>query len=248
MYAKLPAVVLLLAVGSASAAAIAGVSYGTEKTFKEDPDFGLCLPTIKYEGGLGGRSATDFAFLPADPLCAKGQQEALNPSKPAASLSFTNANLASDIVTNRICDQLTTACGANEAAKQLCREAQTKIRALGTRNKSTADTWNTLMGFGGALTNPDGGLTDPADRDLKKRELTNEKRAFIACSASEWIDDCTGWPAPEPVVKRDVKSAPEPVVKRSVEAPVPAEEVAKRAVPFKPCSASVWIDDCTGWP
>jgi len=248
----LPAVALLFAVGSASAAAIAStVTYGTtEKTFHEDPDFGLCIPTMKYAGGLGGRSSMDIAFLPADPLCAKGQQEALNPN----------------IITNRICDQLMTACGANEPARQLCREAQTKIRALGTRNKSTADTWNTLMGFGGALTNPDGGLTEPAyTTDLKrevKREVKSEKRAFIACSATEWIDDCTGWPAAAPVVKRDAEAgpeaapvavvkreaAPEPVVAKRDVQPVKRSASSKRQVEFIPCSASVWIDDCTGWP
>lgn len=36
---------------------------------------------MKFEGGLGGRPATEFTFLPIDPLVAQGQQEALNPSK-----------------------------------------------------------------------------------------------------------------------------------------------------------------------
>ena len=35
---------------------------------------------MKFEGGLGGRPATEFTFLPIDPLVAQGQQEALNPS------------------------------------------------------------------------------------------------------------------------------------------------------------------------
>lgn len=69
--------VALLAVGSASAAVM---SYGSEAVVEEDPDFGLCIPTMKYEGGLGGRSALEFAFVPADPLCARGQQDTLNPS------------------------------------------------------------------------------------------------------------------------------------------------------------------------
>ncbi|KAK5223195.1 hypothetical protein LTR47_010371 [Exophiala xenobiotica] len=108
-------------------------------------DFGLCVPTMKFEGGLGGRPATEFTFLPIDPLCAQGQQEALNPN----------------IITNRICDQLTNVCEANDAAKSLCRDAQAQIQALGTRDKSTADTWNTLLGFEGAVTNPDGGADSP---------------------------------------------------------------------------------------
>jgi hypothetical protein len=35
---------------------------------------------MKFEGGLDGRPATEFTFLPIDPLVAKGQEEALNPS------------------------------------------------------------------------------------------------------------------------------------------------------------------------
>ncbi|KIW80486.1 hypothetical protein Z517_07102 [Fonsecaea pedrosoi CBS 271.37] len=245
MLVKSTAVTLLVAVGSASAAVM---SYGKESIMKEDADFGLCLPTMKYEGGLGGRSLVDFTFLPSDPLCARGQQEATNPN----------------IITNRICDQLATVCGANEAAKVLCRDSQAKIRALGTRDRSTAETWNTLMGFGGALTNPDGGAPVPnaVKEDLKKRDNKDvEKRApRIFCSTTEWLDDCTGWPAPEPVVKRSendaaAAAAAAPIVKkRSVEsAPEPAmekrSEKAKRAdIPFIPCSTTAWIDECTGWP
>jgi hypothetical protein len=171
--------------------------------------------------------------------------------------------MALDIITNRICDQLTTACEANEAAKQLCRDAQAKIRALGTRNKSTADTWNTLLGFGGALTNPDGGLTEPGFRskELKvKREEVRVERRFIECRTDVWLDDCNGWTAPEPVVKREVvESAPEPVVKREAApapkpvakrdvAAAPVEKKAKRAIAnFVECSTEVWLDNCNGW-
>ena len=76
MFVKSTAVALMVAVGSASAS----VMYGKESVMKEDPDFGLCLPTMKFEGGLGGRPTMDFTFLPTDPLCARGQQEASNPS------------------------------------------------------------------------------------------------------------------------------------------------------------------------
>ncbi|EXJ96042.1 hypothetical protein A1O1_01168 [Capronia coronata CBS 617.96] len=261
MIVKATAVALLVA-GSASAAALINAKqYGAEAVVKADPDYGLCIPTMKFEGGIRGRPALEFSFLPADPLCSKGQQEALN----------------INIITNRICDQLSTVCAANQAAQTLCRQAQAKIRTLGTRDKSTADTWNTLLGFGGALTNPDGGLAEPDSqmRDLKvKRDVEMEKRAIIPCSTSEWIDTCTGWPAAEPVVKRHVEAdadvaAPEPVVKkRSAEPeaepdpePQPEPEAepmvkrsgeagakAKRQVEFIACSTTEWLDDCTGWP
>ncbi|KAL6691217.1 hypothetical protein J3F84DRAFT_167397 [Trichoderma pleuroticola] len=102
-------------------------------------DFGLCVPTMKFEAGLNGRSTTEFTFQAIDPLVNKGQQEALNPN----------------IITNRIHDQLTNVCGANAAAKAAVADAQAKISALGTRNADTANTWNSLLGFANANINPD---------------------------------------------------------------------------------------------
>ena len=102
-------------------------------------DFGLCVPTMKFEAGLDGRATTASTFQAIDPLVNKGQEEALNPS----------------IITNRIHDQLTNVCGANQAAKDAAAAAQTQIAALGTRDASTADAWNTALGFAGTNTNPD---------------------------------------------------------------------------------------------
>ncbi len=96
-------------------------------------DFGTCVPTIKFVGGLGGRPATEFTFQSLDPIIAANQQEALNPN----------------IITNRICDELTNICAANQAAKDACRAAQAQIQALGTRNAATAETWNEALGFAG---------------------------------------------------------------------------------------------------
>ncbi|KAK7730136.1 hypothetical protein SLS57_001797 [Botryosphaeria dothidea] len=108
--------------GAAQASSIAGL------------DFGQCVPTIKFEGGLGGRPADEFTFLPIDPLVAQGQQEALNPN----------------IITNRVCDQLTNVCEANDAAKQACLDAKAQVEALGTRDQTTADAFNSALGFDGA--------------------------------------------------------------------------------------------------
>ncbi|APA07323.1 hypothetical protein SS1G_13115 [Sclerotinia sclerotiorum 1980 UF-70] len=102
--------------------------------------FGLCVPTMKFEAGLNGRKDTEFTFQAIDPLVNKGQQEALNPN----------------IITNRICDQLTNVCNANEAAKTACAQAKAMISAAGTKDVSTANAWNTALGFEGADTNPDG--------------------------------------------------------------------------------------------
>jgi hypothetical protein len=77
MLVKTSALALMVAVSSTQAA----VMYTKERVIKADPDFGLCIPTMKFEGGLGGRPSLDFTFLPADPLCARGQPEASNPSE-----------------------------------------------------------------------------------------------------------------------------------------------------------------------
>ncbi|KAK4096372.1 hypothetical protein N658DRAFT_436242 [Parathielavia hyrcaniae] len=96
-------------------------------------DFGSCVPTMKFVGGLNGRPATEFTFQAIDPQIAANQQEALNPN----------------IITNRICDELTNICDANQAAKDACEDAQAQILALGTRDAQTAETWNELLGFAG---------------------------------------------------------------------------------------------------
>ncbi|KEY68363.1 hypothetical protein S7711_01141 [Stachybotrys chartarum IBT 7711] len=109
-----------------------GEDAGNDQAGNNDAlDFGLCVPTMARVGGLNGRPATEFTFIPQDPLTAEGQQEALNPN----------------IITNRICDQLTNVCEANDAAVAACEDAQAQIEALGTRDQSTADTWNAILGF-----------------------------------------------------------------------------------------------------
>jgi hypothetical protein len=94
---------------------------------------------MKFELGLNGRSPTAGTFQAVDPLCNKGQQEALNPA----------------IITNRIKDQLLNACGASQAAKDAVAAAAASVVAAGTRDVTTADLWNTALGFAGANTNPD---------------------------------------------------------------------------------------------
>ncbi|KAF2628540.1 hypothetical protein BU25DRAFT_37804 [Macroventuria anomochaeta] len=109
-------------------------------------DFGQCTPTIIFEGGQNGRPANEFTFQIADPLARGGQQEALNPN----------------IITNALCNQLTNVCDANNAAKAACEDAKAQVQAAGTRDKSTADLFNSALGFAGAVTNPNGGPAEPA--------------------------------------------------------------------------------------
>ncbi|POS72472.1 hypothetical protein DHEL01_v209133 [Diaporthe helianthi] len=94
-------------------------------------DFGKCTPTMDFQFGRARRKATEGTFLPTDPLVAQGQQDALNPG----------------IISNRICDQLTNVCEANQAAKDACQSAKAQIQSLGTKDASTATAFNQALGF-----------------------------------------------------------------------------------------------------
>ncbi|KAI0548947.1 hypothetical protein F4679DRAFT_548415 [Xylaria curta] len=94
-------------------------------------DFGTCTPTMDFQLGRPGRKADEGTFLPTDPVVAEGQQDALNPS----------------IIMNRICDQLTNVCDANDAAVAACEAAQASTEALGTKDATTADAFNAALGF-----------------------------------------------------------------------------------------------------
>ncbi|KAI3323477.1 hypothetical protein HD806DRAFT_535303 [Xylariaceae sp. AK1471] len=94
-------------------------------------DFGQCTPTMDFQLGRPGRKADEGTFLPTDPQVAEGQQDALNPS----------------IIMNRICDQLTNVCDANDAAVAACEAAQASTEALGTKDASTADAFNSALGL-----------------------------------------------------------------------------------------------------
>ncbi|PMD31575.1 hypothetical protein L207DRAFT_572774 [Hyaloscypha variabilis F] len=120
----------------ASSNAVTGVFTGFVASTIAGLDFGLCVPTMKFEPGLDGRSDTEFTFQAQDPLINKGQEEALNPA----------------IIAKKICDQLTNVCNANAAAKAACTTAE---GALGGKVASTASNWNTQLGFADALLNPD---------------------------------------------------------------------------------------------
>ncbi|EFX05691.1 hypothetical protein CMQ_3760 [Grosmannia clavigera kw1407] len=126
-------------VASSNSSSTGATVNGVQQSSISGLDFGLCVPTMKFEAGLNGRKDTESTFQAIDSLVNKGQQEALNPN----------------IITNRICDQLTNVCNANQAAKDACAAAKTKISSLGTKDVTTADAWNTALGFAGTNTNPD---------------------------------------------------------------------------------------------
>ncbi|KAK0610903.1 hypothetical protein B0T14DRAFT_441291 [Immersiella caudata] len=134
MYAK--TLVLALFAAAASAAVIDvrqnnNNNNNNNNNANAAPDFGNCSPEISFELGRAGRGANEGTFLPVDALVAQGQQDALNPN----------------IITNRVCDQLTNVCEANQAAKDACRAAQDLVAGLGTKDATTAEAFNNALGF-----------------------------------------------------------------------------------------------------
>lgn len=132
------------ATGSTTAAGAGAVTdpvTGTFGGFQQSSlglDFGSCTPTVKFEESLNGRKAGEFTFQAQDPVVNKGQQEALNPN----------------IIFNRICDQLVNVCGAAADAVTTCRSTQAQLGG-GAKDASTANAWNTALGFDGTNINPD---------------------------------------------------------------------------------------------
>ncbi|KAI1267761.1 hypothetical protein F5Y18DRAFT_310107 [Xylariaceae sp. FL1019] len=133
--------------GSAAAAAGAGAVSdpvtGTFAGFQASSlglDFGTCTPTVKFEESLNGRKAGEFTFQAQDPVVNQGQQEALNPA----------------IIFNRICDQLVNVCGVESGsdAHTLCESTKDTLGS-GAKDQTTADAWNTALGFDGTDINPD---------------------------------------------------------------------------------------------
>jgi hypothetical protein len=134
----------VVACGGAAAAADDAAAADEEAAAEDDAaadavavdgaDFGTCDPTIKREGGLGGRPADEFTFQSNDPNIEAIQQEALNPN----------------IITNRICDELVNQCGANQAAIDACAAAQAAVAAIGApddRSDATVDVFNQALGL-----------------------------------------------------------------------------------------------------
>ncbi|KAI1187623.1 hypothetical protein F5B17DRAFT_399083 [Nemania serpens] len=126
---------------AAGAGAVSNAVTGTFPGFQASSlglDFGSCTPTVKFEESLNGRKAGEFTFQAQDPVVNKGQQEALNPN----------------IIFNRICDQLVNVCGAADDAVAFCRDTQASLGS-GPKDATTADAWNTALGFAGFDINPD---------------------------------------------------------------------------------------------
>ncbi|KAI0513035.1 hypothetical protein F5B22DRAFT_284209 [Xylaria bambusicola] len=126
---------------AAGAGAVSDPVTGTFAGFQQSSlglDFGTCTPTVKFEESLNGRKAGEFTFQAQDPVVNKGQQEALNPA----------------IIFNRICDQLGNVCGAADDAVAACEAAQADLGSA-AKDQTTADAWNTALGFAGADINPD---------------------------------------------------------------------------------------------
>jgi len=129
MYTK----TLILALFAAATASAAVIDTRQNNNNNGGVDFGLCNPAIGFELGRAGRQPDEGTFLPVDALVAQGQQDALNPN----------------IITNRICDQLTNVCEANDAAKEACAAAEAAVANLPRTND--AERLAIVDAFNGAL-------------------------------------------------------------------------------------------------
>ncbi|KAI0264381.1 hypothetical protein BC834DRAFT_844045 [Gloeopeniophorella convolvens] len=91
-------------------------------------DFGKCTtPEIKFAAGLDGRKET--AFVPVDQT------------------SFNHGSADNiDVISQFICNQLTNACGANQAAKDLCTQAEAAADAATAPTGAQADAFNAVFG------------------------------------------------------------------------------------------------------
>ncbi|EPQ62536.1 Bgt-1645 [Blumeria graminis f. sp. tritici] len=118
---------------------IAGTFGGFVPSTIKDAQFGTCVPTMKFEAGLNGRKETEFTFQAIDPKINAGQVEDLDPN----------------VIAKRISSQVTSICGANQVAKDATAAGLIKIAGLGTKDSSTADAWNSALGFAKTDTNPD---------------------------------------------------------------------------------------------
>jgi hypothetical protein len=109
------------------------VQVGANEIAAVDVDviYGKCRPTMDFVLGRPNRKADEGTFLPTDDLVAEGQQDALNPN----------------IITKRICDQLTNVCEAEQAGKDQCQIALDIVSGLGTKDATTADAFNAALGF-----------------------------------------------------------------------------------------------------
>ncbi|MCJ1309374.1 hypothetical protein MMC25_003033 [Agyrium rufum] len=135
-----------VAVAAATPAANASANTGASSSSSSSTQsslgisFGKCTPTIAFEGGLGGRPATEFTFQIIDPLARGGQEEALNPN----------------IISSALCNQLINVCGVakGDAGETACLQAKAAMQAAGTRDASTAENWNNMLGFAGVSITP----------------------------------------------------------------------------------------------
>lgn len=98
----------------------------------------------------------ELAMSPLTPT----EQQSPKQHQPAPRLPLQRKLLQQDalkpnIITNRICDQLTNVCDANDAAKTACMVAKAQISALGTKDATSAVAWNTALGLAGTNTDPD---------------------------------------------------------------------------------------------
>jgi hypothetical protein len=114
---------------SGAAASGANNSAASSSASSGAADFGSCsTPEIEFGVGFDGRKETSF--------------------EPADKASFNHGSAQNiDIITQSICDTLTNSCKANQAAKDLCKQAQTAADSKTAKTGAQADAFNAVFGI-----------------------------------------------------------------------------------------------------
>ncbi|CAG8971992.1 hypothetical protein HYALB_00003330 [Hymenoscyphus albidus] len=126
MYTKTLTLALVASLASFVAAAPAN---STGNAAGDGGDLGPCDPSMDFQLGRPGRKPDQGTFLPTDPKIKGGQQDALAPG----------------IIMSHICNMLKDnqrGCLASKAGQEKCDKVKADVTALGTRDQTTADAWN----------------------------------------------------------------------------------------------------------
>ncbi|KAI0049803.1 hypothetical protein FA95DRAFT_803598 [Auriscalpium vulgare] len=115
-----PAATATASAAQATAAAASSLAAG---------DFGSCsVPQIKFGVGFDNRKETSF--------------------EPADQTSFNHGSADNiDIITKFICDTLTNSCGADQAAKDACTQAEAAADTQTAKTGAQADAFNAVFGI-----------------------------------------------------------------------------------------------------
>ncbi|KAF8905103.1 hypothetical protein CPB84DRAFT_1835568 [Gymnopilus junonius] len=174
-------------VQAGNGAATTAAAPAATSTSVNGADFGSCsTPQIEFGVGFDGRKETSF--------------------QPADKTSFNHGSADNiDIITKFICDTLTNSCKANQAAKDLCAQAESAADAATVKTGAQADAFNAVFGIqtdfasvtviddqGNVVSASTGSNAAPANAAPATTSVTSEAAAATATAASVAADSSVG--------------------------------------------------------